>query len=294
MFSGEGTDIVNGVTVLLASLSGVLFVYIAFLGQRWQLIFQQQEIRDNRNEMKASTAELKIQAKALTEQINKMDRDFVHQNFFRILDQHFKNRDGIFFGYKNFYGSNSEISDRTPILGEESFKGFFEDLTFWVDSYQGWGKHLDKNEKENFRTENGFRWIDKRPGLGTIADFKRVMFRQPTESTNALTTEEIRFIFRVRISDLSIFKKHIRSCYFLFGYMKNNNLSEYLDAVDAGMGRYERSFVFYQIATLFETDGKIDIKHWLIEHRFLANIEPKNLLSPEHIELLYSEESDPK
>jgi hypothetical protein len=69
--------------------------------------------------------------------------------------------------------------------------------------------------------------------------------------------------------------------------MMINNLEEYLDAVDAGIGKYERSFLFYQIATRFEVDDRKDIKNWLMDHRFLANIEHKNLLSPKHIEFLY-------
>jgi len=72
-FPANPHDYANTFSVVLASLSGVLFVYIAFLGQRWQMLLQQQEIRDNRKEMQASTGELKIQAKALTEQISKMD-----------------------------------------------------------------------------------------------------------------------------------------------------------------------------------------------------------------------------
>lgn len=144
-FEDEGTDIVNGFTVLLASISGILFVYIAFLGQQWQLIYQQQELRENRKEMKESLVQSSIQAEALTEQIKKMDRDFVHQNFFRILEQHFSTRDRVEYKY---YTSKQ---DKKSGEGEVAFEYFFEKVTLWVDNtVSGWNLVKDDKEKEKF------------------------------------------------------------------------------------------------------------------------------------------------
>lgn len=290
LFPANPHDYANNLSVVLASLSGVLFVYIAFLGQRWQMLYQQQEIRDNRTEMKASTAELKIQAKALTEQINKMDRDFVHQNFFRILEQHFKTRDRVEF-YNEINSPFDSKSIKIREKSENAFKELFWKINVWVDSKFGWFEEQNEKSENYFLVENGFAWQPRRPGLGLFGDPRGLRFNLDPEQE--LTKQEITFIIRAVMTQFQ-FDTYLRSCYYLFNYMEENNLWQYLDAVDAGMGTYERSFLFYQIATRFEVDGKSNLKLWLIENRFLANIEPKHLLSPEHIELLYPIGSGPE
>jgi hypothetical protein len=277
-FSGDGTDIVNGITVLFASLSGVLFVYIAFLGQQWQLIYQQQEIRDNRTEMKASTAELKIQAKALTEQINKMDRDFVHQNFFRILEQHFKTRDRV------------EFSGRT---GEEAFIFFFKRLVRWVNDKGGWDRDID----DQFLMKNGYEWYPKRPELGLIGDIDNTKLKPTQDPKHDLNKFEVGFILRAILSEYGL-GKYLRSCYFLLEYIKENDqehdLSNYLNAVEAGMDQNERVFLLYQLINQFDVDGYKELKDWLIEKRFLASVQPKHLLDPRHMEWIYPTERNPE
>ncbi|MBD3627579.1 hypothetical protein [Cyclobacterium sp.] len=283
-------DYANNISAVLASLSGVLFVYIAFLGQRWQMLYQQQEIRDNRKEMKASTAELKIQAKALKKQIKKMDRDFVHQNFFRILDQHFNIRDRIKFSYS--LEPVSINSSNTVGRGEDGFVAFFRKLVLWVDDESGWEQKKDDFEEHLFFIENGYQWISKRKDIKKLGDPENWKFNE-FEFTDNPNYEEIKFLIRAVMTE-SGFGPYLRSCYYLFGYMMRNKLPEYLDAVEAAMNIDERSFLFYQVATRFDTDGKVELRYWLIENRFLANIEPKHLLLPEHIFLLYPEESNPE
>lgn len=276
VFPSNAHDYANTLPVVLASLSGIFFVYIAFLGQRWQMLYQQQEIRDNRTEMQNSTAQLKIQGDALTQQIGKMDRDFTHQNFFRILDQHFNTR------------------DRVRIIvnkGERSFEIFFQKLIFWIDDPEGWHQDLDVSKQREFLFYNGFEWFPRRFGSLFLGNEKTFKLRFPDPKIK-LNKNEIAFIIRAVMIEYE-FETYLRSCYYLFDYMMKNTFSQYLVAVDAGMGTYERSFLFYLIATRFEVDGRIDLKHWLMDHRFLANIEPKQLLSPEHIELLYPIASDP-
>ncbi|SHN25666.1 hypothetical protein SAMN04488057_11448 [Cyclobacterium lianum] len=289
-FDDEGTDIVNGFTVLLASLSGVLFVYIAFLGQQWQMIYQQQELRENMKEMQELTAQNKIQGNALNEQINKMDRDFVHQNFFRILEQHFNIRDRVKFSYSLEPGTFSKRN--TEGRGEDGFEAYFRKVVLWVDDESGWGKKMTEFDKQSFFVENGYPWISKRDDIKNIGNPKNWNFYDIVFA-NDLTYDEIKFLIRVVITE-SGFGPYLRSCYYLFSYMYHNSLDEYLDAVEAGMNRFERSFLFYQIATRFEVDNKLILKIWLMEHRFLANIEPKHLLSPGHKGLLYPEGIGPE
>lgn len=277
-FPANPHDYANNLSVVMASLSGVLFVYIAFLGQRWQMLLQQQEIRDNRTEMKASTSELKIQAKALTEQISKMDRDFVHQNFFRILEQHFKTRDQVEFSGKK---------------GDQAFSHYFERLVRWVNNPKGWHQYND----DQFLMKNGYEWYPKRPELGLIGDIDNTKLKPTQDPKHDLNKFEVGFILRAILSEYGL-GKYLRSCYFILEYMKENDqehgLSNYLNAVEAGMDQNERVFLLYQFINQFDVDGYKELKDWLIDKRFLASVQPKHLLDPRHMEWIYPIGSDPK
>ncbi|MDN3688708.1 hypothetical protein [Cyclobacterium jeungdonense] len=289
-FLDNPRDHANNLSVIMASLSGVFLVYVAFLGQRWQILFQQQELRENMKEMQKLTAQNEIQGNALNEQIKKMDRDFVHQNFFRILEQHFKTRDRVEF-YDEINSPFDSKSIKIREKSENAFKELFWKINVWVDSKFGWLEEQNEKSENYFLVENGFAWQPRRPKLGLFGDPTGLRFNLDPEQE--LTKPEITFIIRAVMTQFQ-FDTYLRSCYYLFDYMMKNKFSQYLVAVDAGMGTYERSFLFYQVATRFEVDGRIDLKHWLMDHRFLANIETKHLLSPEHIELLYPIGSGPE
>src|SRR5881394_1854146 len=47
-----------GTVTAVLSLAGLLLVYVAFLGQRYQLLQQEEELRQNRIEMRATTREI--------------------------------------------------------------------------------------------------------------------------------------------------------------------------------------------------------------------------------------------
>ncbi|WP_162416037.1 hypothetical protein [Cyclobacterium roseum] len=256
-FPANPHDYANNLSVVMASLSGVLFVYIAFLGQQWQLIYQQQEIRDNRMEMKASTAELKIQAKALTEQINKMDRDFVHQNFFRILSQHFNARDRVEYELAKLNGN-----------GEKAFEYYLLKISLWVDDEKGWNQEKTDIEKKDFLKDNEFDWQERPRSIKNIGDGQGKFLDSP-DIIDKLDKTKITFIFRSVTHEEGL-GKYLRSCYYLFEYMKENALSQYLDAVEAGMDKYERIFLFYQMTTRFEGDGRLDLVAWLAGNSFCS------------------------
>ena len=280
-FPANPHDYANNFSVVLATLSGVLFVYIAFLGQRWQMLYQQQEIRNNREEMQKSTVQLEIQGNALSEQIKKMDRDFVHQNFFRILDQHFKTRDRVIYEY------DTTKQDKKKGDGEAAFEYFLEKVTLWVDNkYNGWNLIKTDKEKMNFFKENGYNWVDRPSGLNNIKSATEFKFVDSLDVIKKIDKTKIIFILRAITKEEGL-GTYLRSCYYLFEYMKENSLSQYLDAVEAGMDKYERIFLFYQMTTRFEGDGRLKLLSWLVENRFLANVKPKHLLHPSHKNLLY-------
>lgn len=291
-FPANPHDYANNLSVILASLSGVLFVYIAFLGQRWQMLYQQQEIRDNRNEMKLSTEELKNQARALTDQISRMDRDFIHQNFFRILEQHFKTRDRLSYPKLENLEMNpkSNKSKSTIYTGEETFIGLFRFLLKWIDDKEkGWHRKLTELQPEMFERMHGFKWIDRNTDFSFSA-LPELKLISPTEDVQRLDIDQIQFLFRYILHE-GEFDTYIRSIFYLLTYVKDNHhLKNYLKAIESGMGNQERVFMFYFLTTQFPLHGEDDLMVWLMENDFLFSIKEKELLDPLHKSLLYPKE----
>src|SRR5690606_36778948 len=73
----ETGSYIGGFSAPFASLSGILFVYVAFLGQRLQIIYQQQDLRTNQKELQETRQELKGQK----EQLELQNRHFENQAF---------------------------------------------------------------------------------------------------------------------------------------------------------------------------------------------------------------------
>ncbi|WP_439481520.1 hypothetical protein [Cyclobacterium plantarum] len=265
-FSESTPEYVNGVSVVLASLSGVLFVYVAFLGQRWQMLFQQQEIRDNRKEIRFSSQELRGRIETLTEQVIQMDGDVIYQNFFRMLDQWCLFRDAVRYSpvANNTVRQSGAYSGKKIVATrEKAFTYFMNDLTHWVDDTEnGWKRTMDVLKEKQFYTENGYAWQPRRSGLGDIGDVANLRFLKSRDGESQLTKNEITFIIRA-VSSEKAFDTYLQYSYHLFSYMMEKKLSRYLPTLEAGMGKHERSFFFYQLVAQFDGQERIKIKEWL-------------------------------
>ncbi|WP_163380013.1 hypothetical protein [Cyclobacterium sp. SYSU L10401] len=273
-------EYVNGVSVVLASLSGVLFVYVAFLGQRWQMLFQQQEIRDNRKEIRFSTGELRIRIETLANQVMQMDGDVICQTFFRMLDHWCMVRDSVRYTpiinrpdqQKSGHFGNKRVAI------EKAFVCFFEDLIHWVDDEErGWRQTMDLSKEKQFYSENGYAWQARPFGLAPIGEAANLRLL----TSSPLTKDEMAFLIRT-VPTGTAFDAYLRLGFQLFFFMMDKNLSHYLPIIEAGMGRHERTFLFYQLATQFEGKERKKTKDWLQQNGFLAGIPTQELLSPEH------------
>jgi len=88
-------DLLSGTVVAFWSLGGVLFIYIAFLGQKQDLILQREELVLTRNELKLQREQFEIQNKTL--EIQKFEN-----TFFNMINLHHNIIQSI--GYKDFDG----------------------------------------------------------------------------------------------------------------------------------------------------------------------------------------------
>ncbi len=83
------------------SLAGLLFIYIAFLGQREQIINQQLELRFSRYEMKSTRLEMLGQVEQMKKQHQLMSHQRFENTFFQLLGQQQQIINGIDIGESN-------------------------------------------------------------------------------------------------------------------------------------------------------------------------------------------------
>lgn len=77
---------IGGVSGTFAALAGVFFIYVAFIGQRLQILFQKQELEMNRKELKETRKEIKGQKKQLRLQNKQFKIQSFESTFFKLID----------------------------------------------------------------------------------------------------------------------------------------------------------------------------------------------------------------
>ncbi len=113
LFIEETGSYIGGFSAPFASLAGIFFVYVAFLGQRLQIIYQQQELRTNQKELQDTRKELRGQK----QQLKRQNQQFKNQSF-----------DNMFFNLLSFY--NKFIQTATVLIENRNvtIKGLKEKL----------------------------------------------------------------------------------------------------------------------------------------------------------------------
>lgn len=112
----EYGDFIGGVVSSIWSLAGLIFIYVAFLGQRQQLIIQQFELKYTQFETKATRLEIQGQREQMRIQNETLSLQRFENTFFQLLQTHnqivhgidLKNKENIIVAsgkdcFKNFY-----------------------------------------------------------------------------------------------------------------------------------------------------------------------------------------------
>jgi len=81
-------DFYGGSVASIWSLAGLFFIYVAFLGQKQQLMHQQMEIMYSQIEVKYTRLELEGQKKEMIEQNNTLRQQKFENTFFQLLRNH--------------------------------------------------------------------------------------------------------------------------------------------------------------------------------------------------------------
>lgn len=116
----EVGDFLSGTMVGIWSLAGLIFIYVAFLGQKQQMIYQQQELQLNRDDLELNRQEiqqtnttLKLQRKEMAQQNETAKRQQFESLFFNMIDTHLKivdDLDTTFSVYDDFISNNKEYN----------------------------------------------------------------------------------------------------------------------------------------------------------------------------------------
>jgi hypothetical protein len=111
-------DYFAGSVASVWSLAGLFFIYVAFLGQKQQLLNQQIELLFSQAEVRATRIELKGQKEQLIEQNNTLKLQKFENTFFQLL----KNHNDIV----NSIDLRIQRSGRITAQGRDCFKSFYE------------------------------------------------------------------------------------------------------------------------------------------------------------------------
>jgi len=140
-------DFLSGSVASLWSLSGLFFIYVAFLGQKQQLLNQQLEIMYSRLEVKYTRYELKGQKKEMKTQNETLIKQKFENTFFQMLSL-----------YNSIINSLDTLdSDSIKITGRDCFEDYYQSIlksTSWViygDEY-----HSVKENANINKTLEGF------------------------------------------------------------------------------------------------------------------------------------------
>jgi len=132
-------DFYAGSVASIWSLAGLFFIYVAFLGQRQQLLSQQIEILYSRLEVKHTRLELKGQKEEMKIQNSTLLQQRFESTFFQLLRNHQDIVNGIDIRVKNNRVGDWTVSSQ----GRDCFKVFYERFKRETGNCEGIDEYLD-------------------------------------------------------------------------------------------------------------------------------------------------------
>ena len=128
-------DFMAGTVASIWSLAGLFFIYVAFLGQKQQLLNQQLEIMYNQLEVKYTRLELEGQKLEMKEQNQTLRQQRFENTFFQLLTNHQEIVNGI---------DTRDISDSSISHGRDCFEIFYKQFSFKMDKDTPLDKMLEE------------------------------------------------------------------------------------------------------------------------------------------------------
>lgn len=118
-------DFYGGSVASIWSLAGLFFIYVAFLGQKQQLLNQQMEIMYSQLEVKYTRLELEGQKKEMIEQNQTLRQQRFDNTFFQLLNNHSSIVESM--DLRKLHDKSSVISE-----GRDCFNIFYQRLEAYI------------------------------------------------------------------------------------------------------------------------------------------------------------------
>lgn len=250
----EFGDYVGGVVSSLWSLAGLLFIYVAFLGQKQQLLIQQHELRHTQYETKATRFEIMIQGEQMRVQNDTLKQQRFENTFFELLKTFNDIIENIVL-----FNQNSEILNS----GRPAFKNFYSFFSDRVREYK-------------IENQSGEVAIAYRSGDSKMRD--DIIFE------TILSVAEIDTIYKdffMKYQD-SI-GHYFRTLYHILRYVDETDLvndkKKYTRIVRAQLSVYELLLLFYNCISSY---GSTKHKPLLVEYSMFKNLKHPLLSFGDH------------
>lgn len=239
-------DFMAGTVASIWSLAGLFFIYVAFLGQKQQLLNQQLELMYSQLELKYTRLELKGQKKEMSKQNGTLKQQKFENTFFQMLN--------LFHSIINSSEIRSGIRDVTH-SGRDCFKYFV--------------RELKKEENNTLQSLNSF---------DNLHDFN-----QEIRDSSNLTLEEIQNIYDVvyqkHKSNLS---HYFRTLYHIVKFIDESEIKDkrkYISITRAQLSSYEQVLLYYNC---IHSNGNKRFKPLIEKYSLLHNIDGNELLDLNH------------
>lgn len=191
-------DYTGGVVASTWSLAGLFIIYVAFLGQKQQILHQKMELKYNRFEVKATRIELEGQKQQMIEQNKTLRQQRFENTFFQMLNLHRQITNEI----------NIELR-KSFLIGREGIKKFYLNLK----SFQLAGRDRIKIQESLIDFKK--RYIEQQNNLGHY--FQNIYVILNTIHHSSI--EEKQFYINILRAQLSSYEL---SLLFYYGLMESN------------------------------------------------------------------------
>lgn len=239
-------DFMSGTVASIWSLAGLFFIYVAFLGQKQQLLNQQLEIMYSQLEVKYTRLELAGQKKEMSKQNKTLKQQKFENTFFQMLN--------LFHSITNSLEIRRNVDKEIIYSGRDCFKYFVKEL-----------------EKEEAKFIESLNHIDN-----------ITSFNNPSESST-LNLKQIQDIYDIvyqkHKSNLS---HYFRTLYHIVKFIDESeikNKRKYISITRAQLSSYEQVLLYYNC---IHQNGNKRFKPYIEKYSLLHNIDANELLDDSH------------
>jgi hypothetical protein len=240
-------DFYGGALASVWSLAGLFFIYVAFLGQKQQLLNQQLELNFNHLELKATRLELHGQKQQMVEQNKTLQHQRFENTFFNLLNLHHEIVNGIdLTEARNLKTLGRLGEDVETVTGRDCFVKLYTNF-----------RMIYKEEQEKLQKKGAF------------------------EAVELINKAYLTFNSRYQSDIAHYFGNLYTICKFI-KFADVEDKKTYSNMVRAQLSSHELLLLFYNCLSDF---GKHKFHPIVGEYALLKNMPVQSLLDPNHISL---------